>query len=40
MTDLVWGFWLFWGVGNTAKERRLSELQTVPFVFIIFKLKL
>lgn len=40
MTDLVCGFWLFWWEGNTAKERSFSKSQTVPFVFIIFKLNL
>lgn len=27
-------------LGGGEEERRLSKLQTVPFVFIIFKLKL
>lgn len=34
------GFLAVLGEGNTAEERRLSKLQTVPFVFINFKLKL
>lgn len=34
MTDLVRGFWLFWGEGNTTKERMFPKLWTVPFFFL------